>query len=162
MDQFWSGIGEKIRLRHPREFSLDPWDPRKGPVEFLPRCDGASFLDFVEDIFQVDVHGGTHYEDEENGWVRSLNGIFDVDNLPYQLTPYHETLAEKVPGEMGRRIIRPFPKIILRESQVAYAEAVQPALALLQEPGFENANEEYVKARTHFLKGECRDALTGR
>lgn len=159
-DEFWSKIGEHIRLRHPREFQLDPWEPRKGPVEFLSRCDGPRFLDFLEDIFQVDVHGGTHYQDEENLWVRSLNEIFDVDDLPHQLTPYHETLGEKVPGEMGRRIFRTFPKVILRESQVLYAAAVQPVLTLLQEPGFENANEEYIKAQTHFLKGEYRDALT--
>ena len=38
-----------------------------------------------------------------------------------------------------------------------HQEAVRPALALLVEPAFKAANEEYLKAHKHFRKGEYGD-----
>lgn len=50
-------------------------------------------------------------------------------------------------------------EIIRVDSQVIHAEAVKPALALLNQSGFEGANEEFLSAHTHFRHGRHKEAL---
>lgn len=45
------------------------------------------------------------------------------------------------------------------DDQYVHAEVVKPALALLAEPGFEKANEEFMTAHKHYRTGDTKDAV---
>jgi hypothetical protein len=51
-------------------------------------------------------------------------------------------------------------KIIRIDSQYVHAEVVKEALRLLFEPGFEEANDEFMKAHRHLREGNLRDCNT--
>jgi hypothetical protein len=51
-------------------------------------------------------------------------------------------------------------KIIRVDSQYVHAEVVKEALRLLNEPGFEAANDEFMTAHRHLREGNRRDANT--
>lgn len=50
-------------------------------------------------------------------------------------------------------------QIIRVDSQWIQQEAMQPALSLLSEKRFENANSEFMDAHSHYKKGEYRDCI---
>ncbi|MBI3009307.1 MAG: hypothetical protein HYY56_07365, partial [Candidatus Omnitrophica bacterium] len=49
--------------------------------------------------------------------------------------------------------------IIRMDSQYVHAEAVRPAISLLQEAGFEGASEEFLNAHKHYRKGRNKEAI---
>lgn len=51
-------------------------------------------------------------------------------------------------------------QIIRIDSELIHAEAVKPALALLQEPAFAGAQQEFLNAYEHFRAGNTKEALT--
>jgi hypothetical protein len=51
-------------------------------------------------------------------------------------------------------------RIIRVDSQYVHAEVVKEALRLLHEPGFEQANDEFMKAHRHLREGSLRDCNT--
>lgn len=51
-------------------------------------------------------------------------------------------------------------QIIRVDSQYVHAEIVKEALQLLCEPGFEEANDEFMKAHRHLREGDLRDCNT--
>jgi hypothetical protein len=51
-------------------------------------------------------------------------------------------------------------EIIRVDSQYVHAEVMKEALRLLPEPGFEQANDEFMKAHRHLREGSLRDANT--
>src|SRR5262245_36304098 len=53
-----------------------------------------------------------------------------------------------------------YPKIIMRESEVTHAHAVEPALTLLQRPHFASSNAEFLAAMEDYRKGNHGDCLT--
>ena len=55
---------------------------------------------------------------------------------------------------------RAYPKVIMKESEVLHANAIAPALTLLQRPHFRGANSEYLAALEDYRKGDIADCLT--
>jgi hypothetical protein len=51
------------------------------------------------------------------------------------------------------------PQLIRRDSEHLHNDAVLPALTLLNEQGFEGANEEYRKAHEHYRHGRQKECL---
>ena len=51
-------------------------------------------------------------------------------------------------------------EIIRVDSQLLHAEAVKPALALLREPEYAGAQDEFLKAHEHYRHGRTKEALT--
>jgi hypothetical protein len=51
-------------------------------------------------------------------------------------------------------------EIIRVDSQLLHAEVVKPALALLREPAYSGAQEEFLKAHEHYRHGRTKEALT--
>jgi hypothetical protein len=49
-------------------------------------------------------------------------------------------------------------KLIRIDSQYVHAEAVKPAIFLLQEAEFEGASEEFLKAHNHYSQGQNKEA----
>jgi hypothetical protein len=50
-------------------------------------------------------------------------------------------------------------QIIRIDSQYVHAEAVKPALAVLQEPGFSGAQDEFMQAHRHYREGNNKEAI---
>jgi hypothetical protein len=51
-------------------------------------------------------------------------------------------------------------KVIRVDSQLLHTEAVKPALALLQRPGYKGAQAEFLKAHEHYRHGNTKEALS--
>lgn len=51
-------------------------------------------------------------------------------------------------------------QIVPVNSEYLYAEAVEPSLSLLAEPGFEGPCEEFLKAHKHYREGNHREAIS--
>lgn len=51
-------------------------------------------------------------------------------------------------------------QIVRVDSEHIYKEAVQPAISLLIEQGFEGASQEFLSAHEHFRKGKHKEAIT--
>ena len=51
-------------------------------------------------------------------------------------------------------------RILRIDSQYMHAEAVLPAISLLQQPGFEGASEEFLDAHKHYREGNYKDAIS--
>ncbi len=49
--------------------------------------------------------------------------------------------------------------IIRMDSQYIHAEAVRPAISLLQEAGFDGASEEFLNAHKHYREGRNKEAI---
>lgn len=71
--------------------------------------------------------------------IHELNGRFRTHGVGYQF----------VQGQ-----------IIRVDSQYLHAEAVKPALSLLQQTGFEGPIEEFLKAHEHYRNGRGKEAIT--
>jgi hypothetical protein len=50
-------------------------------------------------------------------------------------------------------------KIIRCDSQFLHAQVVKPALGLLEDRRYQGANDEFLNAHRHYLKGEVKDCL---
>jgi hypothetical protein len=129
--------------------------------QFLIECNDDQFLDFVESIFRLDCYRRAC--PDEQTMVDDINHLLELDDLPYALTPFaHETGTGYLMGHAidGVRWIVAYPQVIMRDQQVAYAEAIAPALALLADVGFSAANEEFRGALEDYRKGRYRECLT--
>jgi hypothetical protein len=63
-------------------------------------------------------------------------------------------------GVMRRVVcIVAFPKVVMRESEVLHANAIEPALQLLQNQMFKHANTEFLAALEDYRKNDFGDSL---
>lgn len=164
--EFWEGVHRHLLYRHGR-LQLSAHTPRsraEDAIAFLATCPGEQFLDFLEYIFRVECY--FHVAMPEERVVEELNELLRQDDLPYHVT---EFIKEEVADDgtspfpfRGGTVIKTvaYPTVILRESEVLHAEAVAPALKLLQRPQFKNANAEYLEALEDYRKGDFADSLT--
>lgn len=124
---------------------------------YLKTCSGEHFLDFVEDIFrskQLHKAGRNH-----KAIVDSVNQLLGVDDLPYQVSHFVYLSADVHPWNTPERISA-YPKVIVVSNHVVYDQAVKPVLALLQQPHFKSANEEFLEALSDHRKGRYGDSLS--
>ena len=137
--------------------------------EYLARCDDGRFLDFIELIFETEaVARGAWDSTQREEFVDAINEFFRHDSLPYSLTQYAyipEGFAEHVEGDLlptGRSMSYriQLPKVILRENDIIYESAVEPALRLLSNGRFASANSEFMEALEHYRERDYDDCLT--
>jgi hypothetical protein len=126
-------------------------------LAFLSACTGEHFLDFIEDIFKVECYRYVGLPDTTV--VDELNYLLQQDNLPYYLTHFVKETAQEGCAR-GTVYIRAYPRAIMKESEVLHRNAIVPALALLQQPHFRNANNEFFAALEDYRKGDISDCLT--
>lgn len=124
----------------------------------LDRCDeclwylqnGADVervLDLIDLAFHV-IDGPFRQIDAEQ---RQDAGLIDADEAIAELNHRfreHDLGYQFANGELIRV-----------DSEYLYAEAIEPALALLHAHGFGGAEDEFLGAHRHFRKGEYRDAI---
>jgi hypothetical protein len=129
---------------------------------FLQKCETKHFLDFIEYLFQTEVYQRVAPSGSDP-MVDEINQLFDIDDLPYAVTPFvRETTVEEWHGEVTGQSTRTIahPRVVLREQQITYAEAIEPTINLLTQAEFGTANMEFLAALTDYRKGEYEDCLT--
>ncbi|WLH27432.1 abortive infection family protein [Pseudomonas canadensis] len=128
--------------------------------EFLKSCSDPHFFDAIEYLIHCDGwrYLGGHHELV----IDRLNEFLNVDDLPYFVTkPLWETREEIYRGTSTQFTgIREQAKIIPKESQAIHNTAIEPALQLLRQPEFLNANSEFMAALEDFRQGKFGDCVT--
>jgi hypothetical protein len=164
---FWEEVHRFLRYRHGRmQLANGPSNATpKDAVRFLMTCPGEQFLDFFEDIFQVNCSFHIAYSPDQA--VEDLNALLRRDDLPYHLTGFVRQTAREVlrSGPFGgeehevTRIVE-LPKVIMRESEAVHSQATKPVLELLRRPEYNSANSEYLAALEDYRKDDFGDCLT--
>jgi hypothetical protein len=163
---FWEDVHRHLRFNtgRPALTSRSNLGPTQDAMSFLAQCSGPEFLDFLEYVFRVAVF--SRLLCAPNMVVEELNRLLRLDELPYALTAFvEETRIETRDTPFGKKdvttkLVVAYPKVIMRESEAMYLQAVAPALILLSNPVFKNANSEYVGAHEDYRRGDYRDCLT--
>ena len=154
--EFWSDIREELLYLHGR-LSLSEKPTASIDIditEFLFECSDEHFLDFIELIFQS-THIWRARDQKTDGPVNvralidNINTFLEVDDLPYYLTGF--TFAHNG--------IEAYPQIIRRDSEVLHETAIKPTLALLSQPMFTSANDEFLDALKDFRGDDYRDCV---
>lgn len=164
--EFWEEIHRLLRYRHGQgQFHAGARSQMEDALQFLSACPGEQFLDFVEDIFQVTTLFRVGYRPD--AFVEDINALLRQDDLPYSLTPFVQQTARELltsgpfaGGEHDVTRTTAFPRVIMRESEVLHANAIQPVLALLGRPEYRSANGEYLAALEDYRRDQFADCLT--
>jgi AbiJ N-terminal domain 4 len=109
--------------------------------DFFLAADKNGALDIIELSFRVvDRVVRERYGDEQKAdhAITELNHRFREHGIGYQFDG----------GELVRM-----------DSQYLHAEAVKPAIALLNDAGFQGPSEEFLKAHEHHRKGDSKEAI---
>ena len=137
----------------PRQFAYSPKD---GVVDFLVKCKGGHFLDFIEIIFKYN----SIIEIDWKELVENINTFLQVDNLPYFLTGFVSSREYIHAGGRREMVVEAYPQIIRRESTVLHNTAIEPTIKLLENPMFGSANSEFLEALGHYRNGEYPDCIS--
>lgn len=104
----------------------------------IDRC-----LDIIEVVFSVTSHEisdwNIQYIAEHQNCINELNARFKEHGLGYEL--------------INNEIIR-------IDTQIIHAEAVKPAIGLLNQASFEGAQDEFLSAYHHYRNGHHKEAIT--
>ena len=127
-------------------------DPPERCVQYLIEADTDGALDIIEFSFRVidrwgreiyeyqDARDKAHVKQNADNAIEELNHRFREHGIGYQ---YME-------GE-----------IVRVDSQLLHAEAVKPALVLLNDSGFSGPADEFIRAFDHHRKGDNKEAIAG-
>lgn len=128
--------------------------------QFLHTCTDPHFLDAIEYLVHWD--GWRYLGGRHEMVIDRLNEFLNVDDLPYFVTmPAWETWNEDKEGHITQWTrIREQAKVIPKESQAIHENAIEPALQLLRQPAFLNANSEFMAALEDFRHGKFGDCVT--
>ena len=151
---FWHETHERLLLFHGRSRlgSGTTSSSQMDTLQFLEQCTDVHFLDFIELAFQWKYIWD--YPAGPGELVKNINQFFDVDDLPYVLIgPSNDS---RVLSSMDAVLFR----VLQRENDVLYQNAVEPTLTLLTRPVFELANNEFLNALTDYRKGDYSDCVT--
>jgi hypothetical protein len=155
--EFWHQIHRRLLYRSGGLQPSSSLDPTQAAVEYLLTGPGEQFLDFLEDIFKVECY--FHVGLSETVVVDELNELLLQDNLPYHVTHFVKETIERGGGSYTT-YTHAYPQVIMKESEVLHANAINPALTLLRRPHFRSANSEYLAALEDYRKGDIGDCLT--
>src|SRR5688572_26385357 len=136
-ERFWDEIHSKLTYLHGSPVlspavAMGRATHAQDCLTFLSSCSDQHFLDFVEFVFAVPA--AFHINDRE-GLVEDFNEFLAVDDLPYRITQFVWT--KKITSPYGQpqetMTLTGYPQVIRKDSQVVYASAIDPTLALLRD-----------------------------
>lgn len=162
--EFWEEIHQQLRYQQgTQRLSSDPRavTPADDAIAFLLGCPDANFLDFVEYLFRTECFS-SNVHTPWNDIVQKVNQFFAFDSLPYELT---KVIWRDTGGDIRAVLfattasITSWPKVIPTDSMVVHQNAVGPALVLLSDSAFEEANREFVTALEDYRKRDYSDCL---
>ena len=163
VDEFWGAVNNALQHLYGRPQLSDHQvqDAQQDTLDFLFKCKPAEFFDFIEMTFKL--HITRRVMPDENDIVDSINDIFRLEEVPYQLTPMvkREVEAEGYRGHVGTFIETvAYPKIARMENEVLHEQAIEPALALLSAPDLQAANAEFRDAMDRYRRSQYRECVT--
>lgn len=141
-DRSWEYIHNAV-AREKGLFSLSrisSMNSKRACSEYLLNASCLDTLDLIELTFRVIKNNELrlHSTKQSEDAIQELNERFRLHGVGYQF--------------VERQIVR-------IESQYMHAEAVQPALSLLQEQGFEGPSDEFLKGHEHYRHGRNKEAI---
>lgn len=138
--------------------------PREDVIPFLFDCKDEHYLDFIEFIFPVQVRLAVPFDSRIR--TDEINLFFEMDDIAYRLT---EEVWNTNSQSLGLDEIplpyslfdkpQRYPQVISQDSEVLHQEAVGPALSLLRQSAFENADKEFMDALQDFRRGDYQDCV---
>lgn len=143
----WSGMKKILLKEYGRPFLVkDYYHDDEDVLEFLGNCSALEFLDTVE----VSLRLGYHFLDGRsklpyNGVSQSVLDAKDEINSRFLNSKFGYQFEEG--------------QIIKLDSDFIHAEITKPALQLLRDHKFADANSEYLLAHDHFVSGNSKDAI---
>ena len=152
---FWKEIYGNLQWLHGREDLSqfgDGDDAEENLRIFLNNCDDEYYLDFIELTFKTLAI--LDDEIDKEGFVRDVNIFFDMDNLPYFLTPYAVATS---PADVVQ--VEQYPQVILSENTVLHNTAKNPVLTLLTDPELREANREFLDALENYREDKYEDCI---
>ncbi|MBV4426520.1 DUF7014 domain-containing protein [Clostridium tyrobutyricum] len=154
-------VGEMFQLKL-GQFTLNnsSRDELEDILNFIGNCEAENFLDFIEYIFKTkefDRISG----DIENKIINDINYIFQQDNINFKLTSYIEEWNNntRFPNSSTRNIIS-YPQIISKDDDFTYSEIIAPALDILKDKRFSNANKEFLESLDHYKNKRYKESIT--
>ena len=167
----------------------DRYNPVQEVETFLAECSDEHYLDFIEMFFQSEELPMHFSDSELSDAVSNVNRFFALDSLPYSLTEFSisesRTFRPRVarllsqlrrrpdpvspnilsgdtqPPSLPIRIptVEAYPQIVRVESTVTHQTAIEPALTLLADPAFKEANREFLKALEEYRNDDYPDCV---
>ncbi|WP_143316911.1 hypothetical protein [Clostridium sp. HBUAS56017] len=155
----WSGnkfnievfFEEILKVFMMRLGKFDLIDRREGVANgvgtFLLNYKGEMFLDFIEYSFKTNEFRKV-WIDKKNEFVDNINYIFSLEDIKFELTKYKEYWKEEGRAEVLEATT--YPQIICKEDIFINSEVISPAIELLMDDRFKNANNEFLEGLEHY------------
>jgi hypothetical protein len=143
----WATIETDIAEEHGLFRLGEENDPLSRVANFFLRVkESAKALDVIEAVFAaIDEHvrpdlryASIYIQQHPDNAIADLNQRFQEHGIGYQY----------IQGQ-----------IVRVDSQYVHAEAIKPALALLNEPGFSGPQDEFMRAHKHYRDGKYKEAI---
>jgi hypothetical protein len=126
----------------------EDYDIQARCINYFLKCDAEDALDLIELSFR---RMGEICGDHPDFYLQNMGIHVSAKSAINELN--HRFLEHGLGYEFTNE------KIIRIDSKFVHAEVVRPALALLNEPGFEKANEEFMAAHRHYREGSYKDCV---
>lgn len=162
-DSYLREIHRVLQHAYGRTHFFHPWTSTTH-VEDLSRfvryCTPAEYLDYLEAIFKA--RGLEYFAPDENELAGAFNEILRAEGTLFRITP---STREPIPPSTKKQrqgtthTIIEYPKVILIEDNLAYQEAIAPALVALSASDMKGANSEFRRALDDFKKADFPDCL---
>ena len=110
----------------------------------------------VTDLFLPDMPS---IENSNNEFVNAINVLFQIDHLPYRLTPMVYRYGDHNQSGWSVGNITEYPEAIIYEEELTHNEAVLPALHALMDPRFASENSEFREALNDYQDGRYGDCI---
>ncbi|MDU1823969.1 DUF7014 domain-containing protein [Clostridium sp.] len=127
-----------------------------GVGTFLLNCEGEMFLDFIEDSFKSNELRKV-WIDKKNEFIENINYIFSIEGIKFELTKYKEYWREEGRGKVLESTT--YPKIICKEDIFINSELIEPAIELLMDDRFKNANNEFLEGLEHYKHKRYKESI---
>ena len=146
---YWN-LARPVRLPLPIIHGVNASDHRFGGFGLIE----LSFK--VTELFPADMPS---IKNSNNEFVNAINVLFQIDHLPYRLTPMVYRSGDHNQSGWSVGNITEYPEAIIYEEELTHNEAVLPALHTLTDPRFASANSEFREALNDYQDGRYGDRI---
>ena len=127
-----------------------------GFADFLLKCKGETFLDFIEDSFRTDEFRKI-WINKKNEFIDNINYIFSLEDIKFELTKYKEYWKDEGRSKVLEKTT--YPKIICKEDIFINSEVINPTINLLRDDRFKYANDEFLEGLEHYKHKRYKESI---
>ena len=128
-------------------------------VYFYLKSNNNDFCNFIVLSLRQKIISKILNRERGNQLVRVINGFFRSYNHNFELTPFVYDY-ENWDYEYQVPTVLEYPRVISKADSSIYENAIEPALSVLREPPFHQANTEFLGALEDFRNEDFSDCLT--